>query len=64
MTLIYAKQLGLWTQKTEVRAQKINGSLLRTFGMVIAGFQVENKLGKARFFQKLFLLPTLVWRLF
>ena len=38
MTLAYAKQLDLQVQKTDVRAQKIDGSLLRTFEMVIAGF--------------------------
>ena len=51
MTLAYAKQLGFQVRKTDVGAQKIDGLLLRTFGMVIAGFQVEDKLGKARFFQ-------------
>ena len=56
MTPAYAKQLGLQVQKTYVRAQKIDGSLLQTFGMVIAGFQVEDKLSKAQFFQKSFLL--------
>ena len=50
MTPAYAKQLGLQVRKTDVEAQKIDGSSLRTFGMVIAGFQVEDKLGKARFF--------------
>ena len=57
MTPAYAKQLGFQVQKTDVKAQKIDGSLLPTFGMVIAGFQVEDKLGKARFFQQSFLLP-------
>ena len=56
MTPAYAKQLGLQVWKTAVGAQKIDGSSLRTFVMVIAGFQVEDKLGKARFFQKSFLL--------
>ena len=56
MTPAYAKQLGLQVQKTDIEAQKINGSSLWTFGMVIAGFQVENKLGRARFFQESFLL--------
>ena len=31
MTPAYAKQLGLHVQKTDVGAQKIDGSLLRTF---------------------------------
>ena len=51
ITLAYASKLGFQVQKTDIGAQKIDGSLLWTFGMVIAGFQVEDKLGKARFFQ-------------
>ena len=42
MTPAYAKQLGLQVRKTNIEAQKIDGSLLRTFGIVIADFQVEN----------------------
>ena len=56
ITLAYAKQISLRTQKTDLRAQKIDGSLLATYGMVIAAFQVKNKLGRARFFQETFLL--------
>ena len=56
MTSVYAKKLGLRTRRTDVRAQKIDGSSLDTFGMVIAGFQVIDKLGSARFFQETFLL--------
>ena len=59
MTPAYAKQLGLQIQRTDVGAQKIDGSLLRIFGMVIAGFQVEDKLGRVRFFQELFLLAEI-----
>ena len=58
MTQAYAKQLGLRSQKTDVRAQKIDGSSLVTFGMVIAGFQVEDKLDRAQFFQESFLLAS------
>ena len=50
MTPAYAKQLGLQAQKTDIGAQKIDGSLLWTFGMVIASFQIEDKLGRTRFF--------------
>ena len=56
MTPAYAKHPGLQVRKTNVGAQKINGSSLRTFGMVIAGFQVEDKLSRVRFFQESFLL--------
>ena len=39
----YVKKLGLKTQKTNVGAQKIDGSVLDTFEMVIVDFQVEDK---------------------
>ena len=56
MTPAYAKKLGLRVRKTNVGAQKIDGSVLETYGMVIAGFQVQDKLGRARFFQETFLV--------
>ena len=56
MSLAYAKRLGLKTRKTNVGAQKIDGSTLEIFGMVIADFQVEDKGGRPRFFQETFLV--------
>ena len=50
ITPTYTKKLGLWVQKTDIKAQKIDGSLLWTFKMVIAGFQIEDKLDRAQFF--------------
>lgn len=38
MTPAYAKQLGLKVRKTDVGAQKIDGSSLAIYGMVIARF--------------------------
>ena len=38
MSPAYAKSLSLKTWKTNVRAQKIDGSALETFGMLIADF--------------------------
>ena len=55
MTLAYAIKLGHQVWRTDVGAQKIDSSLLRTFGMVIAGFQVKDKLGRAWFFKESFL---------
>ena len=46
----YAKKLGFQIRKTDVGAQKIDRSSLNTFGMVIAGFQIQDKLGRAKFF--------------
>ena len=46
--------LKIW--KTNIKAQKIYGSALETFGIVIAEFQMENKVGRPRFFQKNFFM--------
>ena len=46
MTPAYALKLGLKVRLTDVRAQKIDGSTLETFGMVLASFQIEDKLGQ------------------
>ena len=56
MSPAYAERLGLKTRKTNVGAQKIDGSALETFEMVIADFQVKDKGGKPRFFHKTFLV--------
>ena len=59
MSPAYTKKLGLKTWKINVRAQKIDGSALETFGMVIAGFQVEDKGGRPEFFQETFLVTNI-----
>ena len=46
----YTSKLGLKVCHTDVGAQKIDGSTLETFGMVLASFQVEDKLGRDRCF--------------
>ena len=58
MSPTYAEKLGLKTWKTNVRNQKINSSALEIFGMVIADFQIEDKGGRPRFFQKAFLMTN------
>ena len=56
MNPAYAKKLGLPVRQTDMGAQKIDGSHLNTFEMVIAGFSLQDKLGKVRFFQETFLV--------
>lgn len=56
MTFAYAKQLGFRIRKTDVGVQKIDNTLLEIFEMIIANFQIEDKFGRAWFFQELFLL--------
>ena len=46
MTPAYAAQLGLKVQKINDGTQKINRSLLATYPMVIAAFQVFDKLDR------------------
>ena len=46
MTPAYAEKLGLTTRKTDIGAQKIDGSILVTYEMVITGFSVQDRLGK------------------
>ena len=59
MTPAYASRLSLQVHRTNIGAQKIDGSILETFGIILANFQVEDKLGRARFFQKTFLLADI-----
>ena len=56
MNLAFAQKLGLYIRKTNVRAQKIDGSALKTFGIVIADLEVEDKADRSRFFQETFLV--------
>ena len=46
----YTTKLGLRARKIDVDTQKIDGSYLDTFGMVIADCSVKNKLRRVRFF--------------
>ena len=58
MSPAYAERLVFKIWKTNVGAQKIDGSALETFGMVIADFQMEDKGGRPRFFQETFLMTN------
>lgn len=59
MILAYTAKLGFKLQKINIRVQKIDGSILNTFEMVLKNFQIENKLGKAGFFRKTFLVADI-----
>ena len=56
MTPAYTSKLGLRVCQTDVGAPKIDGPTLKTFGIVLASFQVEDKQGRARYFQETFLM--------
>lgn len=52
----FARKFGVRIRKTDISAQKVDGSRLQTFGIVIASFLMKNKDRKSRFFDKTFLL--------
>ena len=56
MNPTFARKLGLNTRKTNVGVQKIDGSTLETFEMVIADSQVDDKGSRPKFFQETFLV--------
>ena len=59
LTLAYASRIGFQVHRTEIGAQKLDSTTFKIFKMVLASFQVENKLRKTRFFQKTFLLANI-----
>ncbi len=52
----FAHQLGLKICKTNVGAQKIDGTTLETYGIVVSTFSVSDKDGRERFFEESFVL--------
>ena len=58
VNLNYAWKLGFKIKKTNIKAQKINGSIVEIFKIGIANFLVEDKIGRLKFFQKPFLVAN------
>ncbi len=56
MSQAFAQQLCLKICKTNVGAQKIDGTTLETYGMVVSAFSMSDKDGRKRFFEESFLL--------
>ena len=54
MSPAYIERLDLKAQRINVRAQKIDGSDLETFGMVIADFKTEDRAAGLNSFKKHF----------
>ena len=55
----FARELGLSIRTTDVRAQKIDNTMLDTFGSVVAAFLVTDKANQVRFFEKTFLVANI-----
>ena len=54
--LAFIKELGLSIRSTEVRAHKIDNTILDTYKIVVAAFLVMDKTNRVRFFEKTFLI--------
>ena len=54
----FAKELGLPIRPTDVGAQKIDGTTLKSYRMVVAAFSVEDKANRVRFFEETFLVAN------
>ena len=55
---ILAQKLGLSVKLTDVGAQKIDGTMLDTFEMVVTAFSVTDKANRVRFFEETFLVAN------
>ncbi len=56
MSQAFAHQLGLKICKTNIGTQKIDGTTLETYRMVVSTFSISDKDSRERFFEKSFLL--------
>ena len=54
----FVKQLGLFIRPTDIGAQKIDGTTLKTHEMVVAVFSVEDKANQIKFFEETFLVAN------
>ena len=59
MNLAFDSWLGLRIEKTNVRAQKIDSTTLKTYGMVVSTFSLSKKDGRQRFFEESFWLTDI-----
>ena len=58
MHLAFTERLDLVVRAINVGAQKIDGTTLETYGMVVAAFSVIDQANRIRFFEKTFLVAN------
>lgn len=59
MSQVFTSQLGIKIKKTNITAQKVDNTILKTYGIVIFNFLILNKDYKKRFFEKNFLFTDI-----
>lgn len=58
MTLAYISRLGFKVCFINFKTEKLDGSTLEIFGIVLISFEVENSLKKTRFFEEIFMMAN------
>ena len=56
---IFPKELGFSIKSTDVRAQKIDGTMLNIYKTAIVAFLITNKVNQVRLFEEAFLMPNI-----
>lgn len=68
ITLVYIVKLSLKVRKTDIETMRIDDYTFSTFEIVLADFRMEDKLDRAPFFQKTFLIANttlkIIFRMF
>ncbi len=59
MSQVFAQQLGLKICKTNVRVEKVDGTIVKSHEIVVFTFSVSDKEGRERFFEENFLLADI-----
>lgn len=59
MSPTFIKKLGSYVRRTEVIAQKINSSSFKIFVIVIVSFSRDNKIGRPRLFEEIFVIANI-----
>ena len=59
MNLAFASEIGLKIWKTNVGAQKIDGTTLKSYEMIVSTFSLLDKDNRERFFEESFLLADI-----
>ena len=55
----FVKKLGFLVQTINIDTQKIDGTTLESYRMVVAAFSMTNQVNKVKFFEKIFLVANI-----
>ena len=56
--LIFVKEQGFSIRSIEMKTQKIDGTILDTYGMVVAAFLMMDKANRVKFFKEIFMVAN------